>query len=214
MTTCVNKTAFKTFDLFIFDFDGVIIDSIPLMQDAFEAVREQYWFDHQFSDFINCQGLSLDEIILKLGLPAEFKNCYLEYSIENMSRVTLFPHVVQILDFLRSKSKIVVLYTGKDLFRTQIIMDNYEIRNYFDFVLTGCTEIKGKPSAEGINLLVHLFREKKSKTIMIGDSINDFLSAKKAGVHCAGINVHKDMSNEIQPDINLDNLSDIIKRWG
>ncbi len=206
-------SVFEKYKLFIFDFDGVIINSIPLMEASFDYARTQLGLHVVFSEFLKRQGLPIDRIIDQMKLPAAFKRLYLDYSTENMAQIGLYPKVHEVLRFLQDKAKIISLYTGKDLVRTRMISEQFNISQYFDFTLTGCADIPGKPNGDGIALLLQLFKQKKSSSIMIGDSVNDYISARQAGIDCAGVNIVQKESISCKPKYYLQKINDIVEGW-
>ena len=72
------------------------------------------------------------------------------------------------------------VFTSKDKIRTKAILNKYK---FFNFIVTSDDVVKGKPYPEGIFKILKKNKVSKKNCIYIGDSIYDYLAAKKAGVN-------------------------------
>lgn len=177
--------AFPThFDTFIFDLDGVIIDSEHLTKYAFceayhrvvgegEPPLEEYW-QHLGDAFPN--------IMNKMGLPVAMWQPFREVSSSRLDLIEVFPGIREILDFLSDYKIKLGILTGKDWERTQQILHNFELHDYFSVVVTPELIANPKPHPDGLFYALDRLNSKKENAVFIGDSINDMMCAKSANV--------------------------------
>lgn len=175
--------------LVIFDFDGVIIDSEPLMKFAFEESYKQVVGGGlaPIENFFKHMGESLPRIMDKLGLSRNLVKPYRDICSNNVEKIKMFPGTRKMLNTLASLNLKIVLLTGKDYERTQEILKYFHIFKYFRMVITPDSLWNSKPDPEGIVYILDSMDCKTDEAVMIGDSLNDIICARRAGVHAIGV---------------------------
>ncbi len=173
----------------IFDFDGVILNSHNVKTDAFEKIFSKY-------------GKSIGKKAKNYHLKNVGKSRYLKfkYILNNVLKYKSTKKIIEYLDEEFSNycdNKIIKLKISKYLLR--YLKKNYKKKNFF--VSTGTPQKKieeiikkkkikkffkkiyGSPEKkiEHINKIISKY-ENKSKTIFIGDSEEDYKSAKICGI--------------------------------
>jgi AHBA synthesis associated protein len=167
----------------IFDFNGVIIDSIDVQRLAF---LESYKHvggkgSPSFATFLSHSGESVESIFLKMGLPSEMADTYREISRRHVSEICLYPEIEEVLRHLRNLEVRLVLLTGKDRDRVNEILIRLGISDCFDLVLSS-TEIKnGKTDRTAFDEIERIFG-KSLRCVMVGDGPNDIRFAKICGI--------------------------------
>ena len=169
---------------FIFDFDGVIINSHIVQE---KALRTSYDLvvgegEPPFDDFFNCSGDSLANIFDKLGLPGTMIPIYRKVSQENSSLITLYKGMEDIIKKLCENNFSCALCTGKDRERTLKILNQFKLEKYFVKVVCSDDIERPKPDSQSIDKIMSEMCWDKKDTIMIGDGVNDILAAYNAGV--------------------------------
>ncbi|MDR1122819.1 MAG: HAD-IA family hydrolase, partial [Endomicrobium sp.] len=113
-------------------------------------------------------------------------NSFKSYYKRRMFDTTImFSDVKEMLKSLKDKKKAIL--TNKNEVYAKEIVEKFEIANYFVEVWGGDTLAVRKPDPKTIFELVKTTKSKLSKTVMIGDSVNDFLVAKAAGVRVIAV---------------------------
>lgn len=176
--------AINSYELYIFDFDGTIIDSSTLMKDSLKYCYQKAGqeVNPPYQAFFSMMGESLENIFNRLGLPSYWVNDYREFATQNIHRITLFEELKDVLKILRERNKKLALFTGKDRMRTLKLLHKFELEELFDEVITPDELQNPKPHPEGINLLTSRLNVSPDQTLMIGDSLFDMQSASEAGV--------------------------------
>ena len=167
---------------FIFDLDGVLLDSRSNMQYAWNALRKDNLVVKQFKEYEKFIGLPFQKILLKLKIKLRKKDIeenYKKYSIKNFNKIKLFPNAKLVLKYLEKKSKI-CLVTSKDLLRTKKIIKKFNLK--FESIHCPNSKFRGKPYPDQILNCLNKNRFKKKHAAYIGDTYHDYLAAKRAGI--------------------------------
>ena len=164
----------------IFDFDGVIKESVEIKTEAFKSIYDQYdsailkkivthhdlnggmsrykKFKYYHENYL---GINISEEEIE-KLCNEFSNLVVEKIIDS-------PYVIGFLEFLKkSKNYSMFISTGTPQIEIERIIKELELNSFFKSVL-------GSPSSkeDHIEYLINNFKINVNKTIFIGDSIND-----------------------------------------
>lgn len=173
-----------------FDFDGVVIDSEPLMRFAFaESFKNHYGEASEcpIEEYLSHSGDSFSRIMQKLGLSIDLYDDFRKISIDNVHMVKLFPDIKEVLMHCKNKNKKIALVTGKDTNRTIQILKMFNIYHFFDLLVCSDMVKHPKPNPESIDKALNSFNIHPNEALMIGDSLYDILSAQRANVKSAGV---------------------------
>jgi HAD superfamily hydrolase (TIGR01549 family) len=181
----------------LFDFDGVILDSMPIRDYGFKKIFE-YFDDALVSQLLNYHnengGLSryvkikyfYNEILDKEILEEEIDDYASNFSkIMKKELVNKKYLIVDTLEFIKNNFKKYNLHivSGSDERELKYLCKKLEIDRYFQ-------SINGSPTEK--NKLVEsvlLDNEYLTKeTILIGDSINDYVASEVNGIDFYGFN--------------------------
>ena len=173
----------------IFDLDGVLINSEPLMKFAFQQTYRKVVGngDPPLDAFFQRMGKSLTVICDEIGLPAEFIPHYREICCKNVDRINVFPGTEKLLCHLRDSDIRMGIVTGKERRRTQQILEYFELAGFFDPVMTCDTLNHPKPHPEGIETILAAHGCPAINAVMIGDAVSDIQCAQRAGVCSIGV---------------------------
>lgn len=175
--------------LVIFDFDGVIIDSEPLMRFAFEESYRQVVGNGvpPTESFFLHMGESLPRIMDKLELPRKLVQPYCDICSNNIEKIDIFPGTVELLKTIASLNIKIALLTGKDYHRTLQILQYFNLLHYFRLIVTPESLWNSKPDPEGIVYILDVMNCSANEAIMVGDSLYDIICAQRAGVDAIGV---------------------------
>ncbi len=198
------KKDLKNIKAIIFDMDGVIVDSEPLHDEARQITCEKYGIKcpPRDPDWSNFKGKPVSEI---------FKYIVKEYnendnlSIEELTdyktklflkiaseKLQLIPGVMEFIKKCRGKYEKIALTTSARIEIKKMVFNKFDLDNYFDAVVTR-EEIKnGKPHPEPFLKTVSKINIPAENCLVIEDSDNGIISAKKAGCVTAGITTYFD----------------------
>jgi AHBA synthesis associated protein len=172
----------------IFDLDGVLIDSLGVMEVAYHSacravLRNQSY--PPFSEYCKYLGRSLPEIIRILELPYEICDSYVMVSYELIDTIQMYTGVQTMLRALQRQGIPMCVATGKDRERTLVILRNLGILDFFDIVMCSEQVCNPKPAPDMANHIIQTLNWSPANTLFVGDAEADILCGKAAGTQTA-----------------------------
>lgn len=199
----------------VFDFNGVIIDSVDLQRFAF---YESYKISvgegsPSFEDFLKYSGDSVKNIFVKMNLPLEMVEHYKRISREKINDIKLYDGIIDLLRNLYIAGCKCSLCTGKDRERTVEILKKLNIYECFDTIICSDDIQNPKPHPEGLLYLMRYFNIMQENIVMVGDGCNDILFARNAGVKSIAVTwgeVDKKILEKEQPDFIVSTTNELL----
>lgn len=177
----------------LFDFDGTVANTLPLCIHGFKSVFKKYDNRDITTDgIISMFGPTDDEMIRKNlqhqeKIPEAIEYYYQIYMNEHKKFVADNPGILRLLTKLNRRQVQVGLITGKSRHAYTISEKILGFEGLFKSVLTGDDVTIPKPDPQGILKTLKNFHAEKDTAIYIGDSNNDILAGKAAGIHTAAV---------------------------
>lgn len=183
---------------FIFDLDGVIVDTAKYHYLAWKNLANQLGFDFTKEQNELFKGVSRKrclEILLEIGnreaTQEEFdtwmieKNVdYLKY-IENMDASEILPDVPRVLEFLKENNIPIAL--GSASKNAQSILKKVGLLHYFDAIIDGNNVTKAKPDPEVFLLAAEQLNVKPEECVVFEDAVAGVQAANTAKMMSIGI---------------------------
>ena len=169
--------------IIIFDFDGVLIDSLKNMNYAWNKSCEENNVQINFSLYTKYIGLPFGEILRKLKIHKKnhikIAKSYEHHSSEKIKKIKITINDLRFLKKLRRKY-ILALFTSKSKKRSEkILLKN---KSLFKYKIYPSKKIKGKPHPDGLNKILSLSKFKKKEAIYLGDTLYDYKASRKAKI--------------------------------
>ena len=169
--------------IIIFDFDGVLIDSIKNMNYAWNKSCKEHNIKVNFSLYKKYIGLPFNEILKKLKIKKKnydkIAKSYEYYSLDDIKRIKIKKNDLVFLKKLKKKY-ILALFTSKSKKRSEkILLKN---KSLFKYKIYPSNRIKGKPNPDGLNKIITLSKFKKKDAIFLGDTLYDYKASRKAKI--------------------------------
>jgi beta-phosphoglucomutase len=183
---------------FIFDLDGVIVDTARYHFLAWQKIASELGIEFTPEHNEELKGVSrirsLD-IILRLGnieASQETKNKwltqknedYLSY-IENMDESEILPGVVNILEFIKEKNQLIGL--GSASKNARPILEKVKILHLFDAIVDGNDVTNAKPDPEVFLRAAKLLNATNEDSMVFEDSVAGIQAANIANMTSIGI---------------------------
>ena len=182
-----NKSRYKGI---IFDVDGTLTFTNQLIFDSFNHITKKY-LGKSFSDeeVIALFGPT-EDVILKEICNDEYESArkdYYKYYKDNHSIAQLYDGIKSLIVEIKNADVLLSIFTGKGRTSALITLDEFELTNYFDLIVSGDDVENHKPSPEGINKFLQIFDLNPKDVLMIGDAPSDIIAANESGVEIASV---------------------------
>ena len=178
-----------------FDLDGVVIDSEPVHAKAKKIVLEKFNISYPLTIFDDYKGrtdkeffefvaVSLDNRKLSPDLLQASKKLVFEEIINELKLVNGFLSFFQII---KEKSIYTALVSSTSLYSLSLVDKLYNISGMFDLVITEVDTKKHKPQPDPYLKALEKMPAGNRNIVVIEDSPNGIISAKKAGCYVFGL---------------------------
>jgi beta-phosphoglucomutase len=183
---------------FIFDLDGVIVDTAKYHFLAWQKIASDLGIEFTPEHNEELKGVSrvrsLD-IILKLGniqASEENKNKWLKQKnedylayIEHMDETEILPGVLNILEFIKDKNQLIGL--GSASKNARPILEKVKILHLFDAIVDGNDVTNAKPDPEVFLRAAKLLNATNENSMVFEDSVAGIQAANIANMTSIGI---------------------------
>lgn len=206
--------------LFIFDWDGTLMDSTRKIVGAMEAaVAELGWPVRSADEIRNIIGLGLPEAIEYLfpdAPAAERQHLQTRYAhhyvAADQQPCEFFPGALATLDQLKARGHRLAVATGKSRRGMQRVLGQLDLHDYFH--ASRCAdETRSKPHPQMLHELLAELRSSSAEAVMIGDTEYDMAMARSAGMAriAVGFGAHAvERLLPYEPALVLDNLQQLL----
>ncbi len=170
--------------LLIFDFDGVLADSLPLMLTIAEQVCHKLGFNRHPTpaDLEALERMQFSELGRQLDLPLDkiedFSNQCIDAFNSYQGIIPIFPGMKEALQRLSEKSKIAII-TGNSQITVRRFLCGHQLEGVVDLI-SGIEEPGGR--ADKIRMMIGKLKGAPELSYMIGDAVSDIQAAREAGV--------------------------------
>ena len=180
----LNKSKIKHI---CFDLDGTLVESRDTILKSTQAALDHLNIPHNIPEdvFTNMIGKHFVDIFeeLKINVPdfEMFISIYKELYFDFMDSSYLYPEVEETLKYLNKKQIKVSLLTTKGQDQAEKIIDHFNLRSSFDYLMGRRDGLAHKPSPEPLLYICKELKIDPSETLMVGDTELDIQCGKNAG---------------------------------
>jgi phosphoglycolate phosphatase len=175
--------------LFVFDLDGTLVDSqLDLAASANELLAE-YGAEPLAIDAVTAMVGEGAKVLVERVLTARGVSVPIEAALDAFLAIyerhlaihtTLYPGVRDALDALATQAQLAVL-TNKPSRHTRLLLEALEVDGYFFQTIAIGDDFPRKPDPTGLLHLVARAGVDPASTVMVGDSMVDVETARRAG---------------------------------
>ena len=201
--------------LIIFDYDGVIVDSLAFLKKVYMKISGILHIDVPEKDELFRELLELDwrETYKKLDIIAKDKVSLSEftyhiYSSKHSNLIKPYPDIKEVLEKLSKKYKLAIVSNS---FKKDIIpmLKKHEL-DYFSAIFTPEDGIL-KPHPDLLIKCMHHFNVKSKDTVFIGDMDGDIVAGKAAKVKTIAVTYGFHLKHRLaEADIIINSPKEII----
>lgn len=174
----------------LFDLDGTLINSIPLIRLTFEKVFADFGIPWGNGEVLKTIGLPLREVARQYapGRVEEFLDKYAEFQQSRHEEYTkLYPGVIEVLKEIKNTGLRTGVVTSKRRAPALAGMALTGIDRYIEVAVTVEDVTRPKPDPEPVCRALDLLHTRPENAVYTGDSWYDIISGKNAGVTTIGV---------------------------
>jgi phosphoglycolate phosphatase len=210
-----KKNHKKEVDLFLFDLDGTLSDSKKDLVTAINKTLASLGFPElPEKTIVKLVGKGVSKLLSNFSGdgPAKFETfrIYMEQLDKHLMDTTKpFPGVLETLASITKKKAVV---TNKFSAMAERVVAGLGIADEIDFIVGADTAQSMKPNPEPIMFALRQFGADPSRTVMVGDTTDDIMAARAAGVIPCGVTygfgTRKDLA-DAGAEIIIENISEL-----
>ena len=192
------------YDLILYDLDGTLWDSIPLIMHCFKHAYEEVFgrCDRTDDDLMSYIGKPLTETFAMHDekTAGALLNSYLDYNHKLLEEdaIEMFPDVIDELHKIRAAGIAQGVVTSKRIYSAGITLKQKGLDDFFDVYICKEDTERHKPEAEPlIKAAERVGITDMSRVIYVGDAMPDALCAKNAGAAFALVSWSQMKKDEI-----------------
>lgn len=212
--------------LVMFDLDGTLVDSVPDLAAAVDKAlicmgrapagleQVRHWVGNgarvlvrrALAGGIEHEGVSEEDTERALAL---FMDAY----ADSHALTEVYPGVVDTLKWLKKQGVELALITNKPERFVAPLLDEMGLGKFFRWIVGGDTLPQQKPDPAALLFVMKAAGVAPGEALFVGDSRNDVLAAKAAGVRSVGLTYgynHGRPIAEEQPSLVLDDLRQLL----
>ena len=216
--------------LLIFDFDGTLIDSVPDLADATNAMLTTLGKDTYPLDTIRNWVGNGSRMLVERALVGKIEVLKDELTVEEAehaeqvffdayknlsdSKTVAYPNVDSGLRQLTEAGYTLALVTNKPIRFVPKILESFGWTSLFDMVLGGDSLTTKKPDPAPLLHVCDKLGVMQDKAVMIGDSRNDILAGQNAKIDTLGLSYGYNYGQDIRdlnPTAAFDDFATLVK---
>ncbi|MGB0893165.1 MAG: phosphoglycolate phosphatase [Parashewanella sp.] len=183
-----------------FDLDGTLVDSVPDLAAATQAMLSELELNLCTEQQVRTWVGNGAEMLVKraltyvnMGEPTAKQLSHAlavflkHYKLHLNKHSRLYSGVKNTLERLHQQGYQLAIITNKPFQFISPLLAAFEIEPYFDLILGGDSLAEKKPNPLPINHILTQWKLDKSQLLMVGDSKNDIVAAKSAGIASIGL---------------------------
>lgn len=174
----------------IFDLDGTILNSLPLIHLTFQEVFREMGLPWGNGEVLKTVGLPLREVAAAYapGRAEEFLERYASFQKERQEKMLkAYPGTREALQTLRDRGYRLALATSKRRLATEAGLSISGLSRYLEVVVTVDDVAKPKPEPDILYKTLELLGLDNSQAVYVGDSWYDIMTGKNAAVTTIGV---------------------------
>lgn len=169
---------------FIWDFDGTLYDSYPMILSAVMKVLEKNQVQaDQRAVYKMLKEFSSKKVAETYGIDfAQFTEDLHHFEAADTREPQPYEGVAETLAELKASGARQFIMTHRIATDTERLLANHGLADYFEEIVGPERQFARKPDPEALNYLVTKYQMPKEQTVMIGDRVMDVLAGNRAGI--------------------------------
>ena len=203
---------------FLFDMDGVLVDSMSAHFYAFNATIRKFGKESVSMKMFNEElwGRYIAENIKEIfgNIPGEkLREIVEEYPLQvgkYAEHMKLYGDAKEVLEELGKKGVKLGLITSSQKGIVEPLITRLSLKNYFAVVVCGDQIKRPKPAPDGIIKACQTLEIRPNEAVFVGDNHQDVEAGKSAGCFTVGITTTSSREELKDSDAIIDNLTQLL----
>lgn len=206
------KGVISLFNTFIWDFDGTLFDTYPMIVQGYLQALKEYHIDSTKEEVYQIlKEYSSAKIAEKYQLDfAELSKKAKVYEEKSAYEPQSFTGTKDVLSFIVAKDKINMILSHRRQASTQALLKKEQLADLVTEVVGPENNFPRKPDPTSLNYLLKQYGLDPKKTVMIGDRALDVNAGKNAGVATIFFD-NEHLLTDIQADYRVTSMKEIEK---
>ena len=203
----------------IFDMDGVLVDSEPLINAAAIAMFKEKGLIVQPDDFLPFVGAGDDRYIggvaehygLPLDVAAAKKRTYEIYLDLVPSLLEAFPGVPDLIQECRRAGLLLAVASSADLIKVRANLEKIDLPiPFWDKVVTGEAFLNKKPAPDIFLTAAQRLGVHPAECVVVEDEVNGLQAANAARMRCVAVATSFHPDQLVEADVVRDSITDVL----
>ena len=207
----------------ILDLDGLMIDSEPVHQRAFEELLARHGIDHKFTveeygrHFVGIPVTENAEWLVSRfdlrGAPEELiaeREAIYEALLEDAANLIPMPGVFTLLDALRARGLPLGVASGSPRNQVDTILRGLEITDRFRAIVAGTDVPRTKPAPDVYLRAAEQIGVTPARCVAIEDSATGITAAKAAGLYAIAVPNRYTAHQDLRADARVEGLDQVL----
>ena len=197
----------KNTKAFIFDMDGLILDTERIAFRSYKEALKEYGYDFTAAFFLTLVGTNV-KLTKELCLNRYGSWFPFDLLHENHNKITdkyikengvpLKEGVNELIDYLKENEYKIALATSSDREKAEYLLELVEIKDKFDYIICGNDIVNSKPNPEIFLKVAENLKVEPKECIVIEDSKTGIQAAVNAGMKAINVPDMKKPDNEVK----------------
>lgn len=207
-------------DLLIFDLDGTLVDSKLDLVHSVNGTREHFGLPPLDTELVSSFVGNGAPVLIRKAMGPEYSEeelkraleYFLGYYREHMlDHTTLYPGVRESLDRLKADGVCLTVLTNKPVRFSRDILAGLGVAGQFFRIYGGNSFDQKKPDPTGVKVLLSEAEIAAERSLMVGDSAVDVLTARNAAIRICGVTYgfQPETLSEQPPDFLVDRMEQL-----
>ena len=193
-----------------FDFDGVIVNSLSVMEKSWKEVCKKNSLSIPFYNYKQNIGLKFNDILKNIGVEEDLHKKvhkdYFELTKKYQNEILLYPYVKETFLKLKEKNIPTFIVTSKPRENTLFLLKMFNIE--VELLICADDVTNGKPHKESGRLVRLKFKNKK--IFYVGDMDSDFKFSENCNFNFIYASYGYGTLNK-NPNVKIDQISQVIE---
>lgn len=184
------------FDTYIFDLDGTLLSTLEdLAASCNYALRVNHLPEHSLEDVRMMVGNGVEMLMHRaIGFFADndelfskvFRDFRCHYMAHSLDATQPYPGIMDVLSELKARGKNIAVVSNKLDAATKSLCQHF-FGDLVDVAVGEREGIKRKPAPDTVNEVLCLLHADRNRTVYIGDSDVDVMTARNSGMPCISV---------------------------